>query len=247
MAFQAAAKSSGDFQAVMEELDKALAFRGPGSEASASGAAASGAAASSAAGSWQAPDSTWGAPGSWQAPAKEEPASSWGAAGAASWGAASWGAAGAAAKEELKEEEAVAAAYAAATDAFDETAQQLGAHPWAVRPTSKGRSHDLTDEERARLRSEKAASSAARVPWQERGPAQVYDQAGQPATQNWRGQGWRTGSQGGKQRYANRGGQYKDYYRDLNRRGLLQATPNGAQVLKKPRTAGQGTTSWDEL
>ena len=83
--------------------------------------------------------------------------------------------------------------------------------PWAIRPGKRGRSSDLSAEEVATLRQEQQLAEDCGMTWAERGPAE-----GQVA--NWRGQAWREGSQ----RYANRGGKNREYYRDLARRGLLK-------------------------
>ena len=82
---------------------------------------------------------------------------------------------------------------------------------WAIRPGKRGRSSDLSAEEVATLREEQQLAEDCGMTWAERGPAE-----GQVA--NWRGQAWRAGSQ----RYANRGGKNREYYRDLARRGLLK-------------------------
>ena len=83
--------------------------------------------------------------------------------------------------------------------------------PWAIRPGKRGRSSDLSAEEVATLREEQQLAEDCGMTWAERGPAE-----GQ--VENWRGQAWRAGSQ----RYANRGGKNREYYRDLARRGLLK-------------------------
>ena len=91
-------------------------------------------------------------------------------------------------------------------------------HPWAVRPNARTRSHDLSDHEQMRLKMEEEASRRAGVLWQERGPRQdeSYRVTGKPSTANWRGQSWRTGSYGGKERYAKRGGRTQEKYARLN-------------------------------
>ena len=83
---------------------------------------------------------------------------------------------------------------------------------------------------------EEEASRKAGVKWQDRGPRQdeAYYKTGVPSTPNWRGQAWRTGSYGGKERYAKRGGKNAEYYARLNKAGLLKPTRNGAVRVKTP-------------
>ena len=109
-------------------------------------------------------------------------------------------------------------------------------HPWAVRPNARTRSYDLTDREQMRLKMEEEASRKAGAPWQERGPRQdeSYKETGKPSTPCWRGQSWRTGSYGGKERYAKRGGKNQAYYDRLNKAGLLKPTRHGAVRVKTP-------------
>ena len=131
---------------------------------------------------------------------------------------------------------------------FEAAAERKGAHPWAVRPDAVGKSTDLTEEERAALRTEAEFARLSNTKWQDRGPVQTYTEDGQPEVKNWRGQTWRTGSQGGAQRFSNRGGRYRDYYKDLNKRGLLKPTPKGATVVKAPRDEEKwGSSGWHEI
>ena len=124
-------------------------------------------------------------------------------------------------------------------------------HPWAVRPNKRGKSTDLTEAERKRLRHESDASKKANIPWEERGPAQDWEAmaaakeeakaSGAPMPSNratvpfWRGQPFRNGHYGGKMRYAKRGGKNQEYYSKLNKAGLLQPTAKGAVRLETPR------------
>ena len=222
-----ARSSSLILQQLCAELDAVAAFQRPDRAAGASSASdAAAASASSSSSSWQPAAASW-QPARWPTKAEREEEED-------------------TAAESVKEEEAADAAWVAAGDAFEQTANALGAHPWAVRPEAKGRSTDLSPEELDRLRSEKAASAGIR--WQDRGPAQSYDKTGKPTHDNWRGQAWREGSQGGKQRYAKRGGKYAEYYKDLNKRGMLQPGPDGARVMKARRQDEKwGWSAKDEL
>jgi hypothetical protein len=224
-----AKSSSLILQQLCAELDAVAAFQRPdraAGDSSASDVAA--ASASSSSSSWQPPPlrSRWPTKADREEEEEEEEEAT--------------------ETESVKEEKAADAAWVAAGDAFEQTANALGAHPWAVRPEAKGRSTDLSPEELDRLRSEKAASAGIR--WQDRGPAQSYDKTGKPTHDNWRGQAWREGSQGGKQRYAKRGGKYAEYYKDLNKRGMLQPGPDGARVMKARREDEKwGWSAKDEL
>ena len=55
------------------------------------------------------------------------------------------------------------------------------------------------------------------MPWQDRGPPEVDGH--RPA--HWRGQVLREGRDGGLQRYANRGGRWREYYAEPFRSGTL--------------------------
>ena len=223
-ACEQARTSSHNLQRLCEELDELAAFQ---HRKAASRSAASAAAAPSA---------------SQKAEPKEEPFQQ-AALPASSWQPWQPWQPAEPKEEHVKEEEAELPTsswqpWQAAVGEFHQTvqelgAQELGAHAWAVRPDTTGRSTDLTPQEVARLRSEQAAATGVR--WQDRGPVQTYDQQGQPTHNNWRGQPWREGTHGGKQRYAKRGVKNLSYYNELNKRGMLQPTRNGARVLKAPR------------
>ena len=94
--------------------------------------------------------------------------------------------------------------------------------PWAVRPTTVGKSRDLTPGEVERLRTEQHLSCTADVPWQERGPVPGY------GVEAWRGQPLRWGLNGGKVRYAKRGGKHREWYRDLAKQGVLPSQSSGS-------------------
>ena len=96
----------------------------------------------------------------------------------------------------------------------------------AVRPTTKGRSTDLTKEELSDLRTEQIDSLCEDVPWSERGPTD--DDVGY-----WRGQPWRQGHMGGKTGYRKRGGKFAEHYAKLARDGRLMPTRHGAVVVGK--------------
>ena len=121
-------------------------------------------------------------------------------------------------------------------DLMQRLTEDCAGHPWAVRPNAKTRSFDLTEHEKMRLKMEEEASRHAQIPWQERGPRQdeSYKETGKPSTPCWRGQSWRTGSYGGKERYAKRGGKHQAYYDRLNKAGLLKPTRHGAVRVKTP-------------
>ena len=90
---------------------------------------------------------------------------------------------------------------------------------------------DLTEDEVLGLRSEQMAASMAGLSWQERGPRAAAGEDQQPT---WRGQRWRKGVCGGKVRYAKRGGQWQQYYKGLNKAGLLKPGKDGATVVMAP-------------
>ena len=94
-----------------------------------------------------------------------------------------------------------------------ETSASSG-HPWEVASATRGRSTGLTLDERHMLKHEEWSARRDGIPWEERGPT-----AGEAAY--WRGQGWRRGLEGGKQRYSNRGGKNKEYYAQAAWRGTL--------------------------
>ena len=109
-----------------------------------------------------------------------------------------------------------------------------GQSPWAVRPTTVGRSRDLTPGEVERLRTEQHLSCTADVPWQERGPVPGY------GVEAWRGQPLRWGLNGGKVRYAKRGGKHREWYRDLAKQGVLPSQSSGSG---KGKGKGSGHSS----
>ena len=85
-------------------------------------------------------------------------------------------------------------------------------------PKTNGRPSHLSKQEVARLRYEQAMAQAADVPWSERGPRRTQSHTQAP---HWRGQRLRPGLNGGKSRYANRGGRYKEHYAHKARLGLV--------------------------
>ena len=95
----------------------------------------------------------------------------------------------------------------------DEPASASSGHPWEVASATRGRSRGLSEEERQTLKEEERVAQRCGVPWQDRGPA--------GEAPYWRGQGWRCGRDGGKERYANRGGKHREYYAELARSGRL--------------------------
>ena len=101
--------------------------------------------------------------------------------------------------------------------------------PWTVRPNTRGRSSNLTEEEMARLRHERASAELADMSWEERGP----DGPGRP--EHWRGQKLRHGKEGGKVRYSNRGGEHREKYAELARQGKLKPTPGGEGKSKSTK------------
>ena len=70
--------------------------------------------------------------------------------------------------------------------------------------------------------------------WRNRGPKPPAD--GGP--QFWRGQSFRQGHNGGQQRWANRGGRYREYYAQLAREGKI-GTAKG-QANNKGGKKGKG-------
>ena len=87
-----------------------------------------------------------------------------------------------------------------------------------VAPGTFGRSSHLSKLELARLRYEQVMSQDAEVPWCERGPRRKQSHRDAP---HWRGQPWREGLNGGKSRYAKRGGRFKEHYAAKARLGLV--------------------------
>ena len=69
----------------------------------------------------------------------------------------------------------------------------------------------VSTEELIELQAERWAAETVGVKWQDRGPPGP-DRGG---ASEWRGQQWRAGTNGGKQRFANRGGAKKEYYTEL--------------------------------
>ena len=101
-----------------------------------------------------------------------------------------------------------------------------------VAPGTFGRSSHLSKLELARLRYEQVMSQAADVPWCERGPRRTQSHRDAP---HWRGQPWREGLNGGKSRYAKRGGRYKEHYAEKARLGLV-----GGDLGTKGKNFGKG-------
>ena len=106
--------------------------------------------------------------------------------------------------------------------------------PWAVRPNQVGRSTDLSPSELRALKMEETLSRASSVSWQERGPAR-----GSGITA-WRGQKLRAGSQGGAERFSNRGGSKREMYAALARQGKLKPTPAGTKSVQNHHFVGKG-------
>lgn len=114
-------------------------------------------------------------------------------------------------EEEDQEEEGESLADAVAERRLrDISAASEAQGNWCIRPTKRGRSSDLSAEELGALRAEEHLAHAGGVPWDERGPAVDLS----PPT-HWRGQALRTGVNGGKVRYANRGGRFREWYAEL--------------------------------
>ena len=90
-----------------------------------------------------------------------------------------------------------------------------------MKPHTAGRSSNLTDGELNRLRTEQGLAHLSGLTWQERGPVAT------PEVTYWRGQHLRSGQQGGKVRYAKRGGKRREVYAELARKGMLKPTPGG--------------------
>ena len=109
-------------------------------------------------------------------------------------------------------------------------------HYWAVRPSTQGRSFNLTEEELARLRNEQAMAQKGGLSWAERGPARAADGSG---PSHWRGQAWREGSQ----RYSNGGGQRKEYYARLAHMGVVGGKKGGGKKGGGNDGGGKGSGS----
>ena len=109
-----------------------------------------------------------------------------------------------------------------------------GPHPWEIATGSRGRSSNLSTEERQTRRDEQRMAELCGVPWQERGPAGRDGER----PQFWRGQARRAGRDGGGQRYANRGGKNKEYYKALARSGTLVVKHTG---ISKGKDKGKFT------
>ena len=101
-----------------------------------------------------------------------------------------------------------------------------------VAPGTRGRSSNLSQQELARLRYEQVMARAADIPWWERGPGRVGSDRDAP---HWRGQPWREGRNGGVQRYAKRGGRWREHYAAQARMGLV-----GGENGTKGKNFGKG-------
>lgn len=77
--------------------------------------------------------------------------------------------------------------------------------------------------ERIHLAAEAAVAKAYGLRWEARGPPPPDGTPGAP--KYWKGQVFRTGKQGGKQRWGNRGGKHQAKYAALAREGKLKPTP----------------------
>ena len=106
-------------------------------------------------------------------------------------------------------------------------------------PGTNGRPSHLSKLEVARLRYEQAMAQAADVPWSERGPRRTQSHTQAP---HWRGQRLREGLNGGKSRYANRGGRYKEHYAHKARLGLVGgALGTKGKNYNKGKVEGKGS------
>ena len=83
------------------------------------------------------------------------------------------------------------------------------------------------------MKMEETAARKSGMKWQDRGPAQD-PYSDRPQFPNWRGQPYRQGTEGGKKRYAKRGGANRECYDKLNKAGYLKPGPKGAVRLSKP-------------
>ena len=92
--------------------------------------------------------------------------------------------------------------------------------PAPIRPTTRGRSNNMSKDEISVLRSEQVHAVLTDRPWRARGPEEDAP--------FWRGQRLRQGYMGGAKRYAKRGGRNLAYYEQLNREGRLLPTSTGA-------------------
>jgi hypothetical protein len=98
-----------------------------------------------------------------------------------------------------------------------------------------GRRDHVPAYEQVLLRAEFAVAKAYGIPWADRGPP-----APPPGPNRfWRGQAHREGSEGGKARWANRGGKHKDYYAALARQNLLPKTLGGDSISSTQRFASR--------
>ena len=110
----------------------------------------------------------------------------------------------------------------AAADAPAAEAKPKAAVPPAEVLAGMKRRRQVSEEERLELRSESEAAQALQLTWAERGPP--GPPGGGPA--NWRGQHWREGRDGGKSRFANRGGKWRAWYD-----GMYTAKAKGLDAL----------------
>ena len=106
-------------------------------------------------------------------------------------------------------------------------------HPWAVAPSTRGRSSNLTADELEALRQEQRVAELCGMKWEERGPD------GPDRPKHWRGQALRKGVDGGKVRYANRGGKNKELYQKLAREGKF-AKGQGKKNAGKGKATNKG-------
>ena len=127
--------------------------------------------------------------------------------------------------------EDVAAASAAASSSSLGDLEYDTTH---VRPMTHGKSSNLTGEELAQLREERQAAAELGVDWRDRGPTDAPF---------WRGQSYRQGHCGGSKGYRNRGGKWREYYAELNRKGCLMPSKGGAKRVGE----GEATAAVKEI
>ena len=112
---------------------------------------------------------------------------------------------------------------------------RTGEHqPWSVRASHRGKSTDLSPEELNAVRAEQRSAEMCGMKWHERGPR------GDGRPECWRGQTLRKGADGGKVRYANRGGKNKEYYAQLARNGKLVKIAPGKTVNLETKGKAKG-------
>ena len=123
----------------------------------------------------------------------------------------------------------------------DAASSSAGRPSWAIAPSTRGGSGNLSTEELQILRGEEQQARDCEVPWQERGPPEVDGH--RPA--HWRGQVLREGRDGGLQRYANRGGRWREHYAEPFRSGTLGISKgkDKSKGQSKGKRKGKGNES----